>query len=277
MPALAKLRSERGRMSAMDRRIADYILANAQLLRDYSSQQLADALNVSQSSIVKFAQRLGYKGYPDLKISITESVARATAHEAAPATGDSDTARADALWRSKAAAARETRGLAQPAVVEEVARWLAEAEMLFVVGDGIDGEAARSLAGRMSLLGRRAIAHGRPQDLLASLSAAKPGDLLVVISGHGDGGDWLRACGEMRQGGGRVVVLTRRTGKLSAAADACLLVSAHDPQPHVEDLVYESALRHLLDELFLRIVAADPRTLDTFVANRKRLRAEAAE
>ena len=44
LPALTKLRSERGQMSAMDRRITDYILANARLLRDYSSQQLADAL-----------------------------------------------------------------------------------------------------------------------------------------------------------------------------------------------------------------------------------------
>jgi len=277
MPALAKLRSERGRMSAMDRRIADYILANAQLLRDYSSQQLADALNVSQSSIVKFAQRLGYKGYPDLKISITESVARAAGQDSLPATGDADTARADALWRSKAAAARETRGLATSEVIAQTAGWLAESGMLFICGDGIDGEAARSLAGRMALLGRRAVSQFQPQDLLASLSAAKPDDLLFVISGHGDGSEWLRACREMKQAGGRVVVLTRRTGKLTAVADACLLVSAHDPQPHVEDLVYESAMRHLLDDLFLRIVATDPRALEAFVANRKRMRSESAE
>ena len=85
LPALAKLRSERGQMSAMDRRITDYILANARLLRDYSSQQLADALKVSQSSIVKYSQRLGYKGYPDLKLSVTEAVALASADE--PSTG----------------------------------------------------------------------------------------------------------------------------------------------------------------------------------------------
>jgi len=277
MPALAKLRSERGRMSAMDRRIADYILANAQLLRDYSSQQLADALNVSQSSIVKFAQRLGYKGYPDLKLSITESVARASANDPAPASGDADAARADALWRSKAAAARETRGLTAPGLVADAARWLAEAEMLFIAGDGIDGDAARSLAARMTLLGRRAIAQVQPQELIASLSAAKPGDLLLVICGQGDGGEWLRACREMKGAGGRVLVLMRRTGKLSAAADACLLIAAHDPQPHVEDLVYEAAMRHLLDDLFLRIIAGSPQALDAFIANRRRLRPEAAE
>ncbi len=63
-------------MSAIERRIADFLLENAHLLRDYSSQQLADALGISQSSVVKFSQKLGFKGYPDLKYSIGEAVAR---------------------------------------------------------------------------------------------------------------------------------------------------------------------------------------------------------
>ena len=67
MSSLIKIRSERDQMSAIERRIADYILDNAHLLRDYSSQQLADALGISQSSVVKFSQKLGFKGYPDLK------------------------------------------------------------------------------------------------------------------------------------------------------------------------------------------------------------------
>ncbi len=39
MPPLLKIRTERGQMSAIERRIADFILDNAHLLRDYSSQQ----------------------------------------------------------------------------------------------------------------------------------------------------------------------------------------------------------------------------------------------
>ncbi len=66
MPPLVKIRSSRDQMSAIERRIADFILDNAHLLRDYSSQQLASALGVSQSSVVKFSQKLGFKGYPDL-------------------------------------------------------------------------------------------------------------------------------------------------------------------------------------------------------------------
>src|SRR5215216_3573849 len=76
MSSLLKIRSERDQMSAIERRIADFLLENAHLLRDYSSQQLADALRISQSSVVKFSQKLGFKGYPDLKYSVGEEIAR---------------------------------------------------------------------------------------------------------------------------------------------------------------------------------------------------------
>ena len=82
MSSLLKIRSERDQMSAIERRIADFLLENAHLLRDYSSQQLADALRISQSSVVKFSQKLGFKGYPDLKFSVGEEIARETPREA---------------------------------------------------------------------------------------------------------------------------------------------------------------------------------------------------
>src|SRR3546814_12499911 len=77
MSALVKIRSERDQMSAIERRIADFVLENAQLLRDYSSQQLANAVGFSQSSVVKFCQKLGFTGYPDLTLSISEALVRA--------------------------------------------------------------------------------------------------------------------------------------------------------------------------------------------------------
>lgn len=75
MNCLLKMRSMREQMSVNERKLADFILDNTKLLRDYSSQQLADAVGVSQSSVVKFSQKLGYKGYPSLKLAVHESYA----------------------------------------------------------------------------------------------------------------------------------------------------------------------------------------------------------
>lgn len=63
-------------MSASEKRLADFILKNSALIRDYSSQQLAFSVGVSQSSVVKFSQKLGYKGFTNLKLAIRETVVR---------------------------------------------------------------------------------------------------------------------------------------------------------------------------------------------------------
>src|SRR3546814_14109232 len=112
MSPLLKIRSERDHMSAIERRIADFLLDNAHLLRDYSSQQLASALGISQSSVVKFSQKLGFKGYPDLKYSVGESLARGDGGDdnGAPASTESPhphAALAARVWRDKAEAAEE--------------------------------------------------------------------------------------------------------------------------------------------------------------------------
>lgn len=275
MTALKRLRAERPGLSAVERRIADYVLENAHLLRDYSSQQLADALKVSQSSVVKFAQRLGYKGYPDFKLAVTESLARAsakgdTAAAVRPVPADPDEARAEALWQRKTEAERETRAANPPETVAHAAGLVARADTLFVAGDGIDGQAGQALARRMSMLGLRCFPHGDWEALLANLATASARDTLLVICEHGRS-ECVRAAKMMRAAGGKVVAVTRiRSHALVSGADACLAVVASGPEPHVEDLVYEAALHQVLDDLFLRVHAMRPNAAAAFIASRSR-------
>jgi DNA-binding MurR/RpiR family transcriptional regulator len=44
-------------------KLADFILAQPDQTRHLSSQQLAGEAGVSQSSVVKFAQKMGFKGF----------------------------------------------------------------------------------------------------------------------------------------------------------------------------------------------------------------------
>ena len=271
MTALTRLRTERAKLSAVERRIADYVLENAPLIRDYSSQQLADALKVSQSSVVKFAQRLGYKGYPDLKLSITEALALHAAAgitaAAAPPSSDPDAARAEMLWRRKTAAEQETRAANQPEDVALAARLIAASNTLFVIGGSDTGQAEHSVAVRMSMLGLRCFPHGDFAALMANPATASAGDTLLVI-GEPSHADCLRTIRTIRAAGGRVVVVTRsRRSSPPGGADVSLCVVVNNSEPHIEDLVYESALRQLLDDLFLRVMAQRPNAAAIFRAN----------
>ena len=243
-------------MSAIERRIADYLLDNAHLLRDYSSQQLASALGISQSSVVKFSQKLGFKGYPDLKFSIGEALARDgngdDGEPAATGSAAADTPLAETLWRSKAAAEEETRLINPQATLDAVADTLDRATRVFVCGFGVDGGVARDFALKLSLLGKFALHAPDPVPLLVHVGSAGHDDALVMFSEQGDHAGLSQLGRQFQAGGGRLISVTRHTANpLRAHADLALLVSAHAPQVHVETLLYRAALQHLLDVVFL--------------------------
>ncbi len=258
MPPLVKIRSERDHMSAIERRIADFILDNAHLLRDYSSQQLASALGLSQSSVVKFSQKFGFRGYPDLKYSIVQAVARNGA-SAPAADGDEYTRLEESLRRSKAAAEEETRLLNPREGIERIVGLVDGAGKVFVCGLGDDGLFAREFGMRLSLLGVLTVHHNDPILMMANLSAARPGDVLLLFSEYGQLPQLSQISRQFQACEGKVVSITRHTANpLRAHADASLVVSAHDPAPHVEALLYRSSLQYLLDFLFVLLCQANP-------------------
>ena len=76
--------------------------------------------------------------------------------------------------------------------------------------------------------------------------------MLFVFSEHGRQPTLCQTSHRVRERGGHVVSVTRHTpNPLRAHAELSLLVSAHDERRHIEPLLYQSALSHLLDLIFV--------------------------
>jgi len=273
---LLRVRAERGQMSAIERRIADFLLENAHLLRDYSSQQLASALGISQSSVVKFSQKLGFKGYPDLKYSIGQDLARAGTGPAVDTPADPDQgsyARAASMLRAgKAAAEEETRAANPQAEVQRIVAMLDGAPKLFLYGLGDDGVYAREFAMRLSLLGMLVVQHADPVLMLANLSAARAGDVMLVFSEFGTLAQNSALSRQFQMAGGQVVSITRHTANpLRAHADAALAVCADNPAPHLAQLLYRSSLQSLLDFVFVLLCETNPERQQQLAQNLERI------
>ena len=276
MPPLLKIRSERDQMSAIERRIADFLLENAHLLRDYSSQQLADALNISQSSVVKFCQKLGFKGYPDLKYSVGEAVARSNGGEAVRTTrasrSNEQVELAETLWQAKARAEEETRLIKAQGKIEGVASMIDRAGKVFLIGIGDDGIPAQSFAMKLSLLGILAVYHSDPVLMTSSIASAAKGDVLLVFSEHGQQPTLNQISKQFHGRRGKVISITRHTANpLRTHAEQSLLISAHDQHPHIEPLLYQSALLHLLDMIFVLLCSDGDDRLTKLSSNLERI------
>ena len=282
MSPLLKIRAERDQMSAIERRIADFLLEEAHLLRDYSSQQLANALKISQSSVVKFSQKLGFKGYPDLKYSIGEAIARGDGGDAngngngvnsEPAREDPHSVLAENLWYIKSRAEQETRLINPSAHVDAIAGLIGKAGKVFIIGLGEDGIPARAFAMRLSLLDILTVHHFDAVLMTASIATATKADVLLVFSELGQQTQLCKISRQFRERHGNVISVTRHSANpLRALADHSLLVSAHDERAHIEPLIYQSALRHLLDMIFVLLCESGKTRLEQLESNLERIR-----
>lgn len=74
MNCLIRIRQRYAGFAQSDKKLADFLLSQPDHARHLSSQQLASEAGVSQSSVVKFAQKIGFKGFPALKLAISEAL-----------------------------------------------------------------------------------------------------------------------------------------------------------------------------------------------------------
>jgi len=172
-------------MSANEKKLADYIISNAALLRDYSSLQLANAVSVSQSSVVKFCQKLGYKGYPDLKLAINEAVAKSSSDSNAHPKYFSDSklnTLSEKLLQSKLEAVTATVELNTEKSFLSASSALINAGKVQIIGSDVAAFTADYFASKLIFMGTTAFASNDPIYQKQFLKALKKNDVLILLS-----------------------------------------------------------------------------------------------
>ena len=74
MPLLEKIQANFSALSANGKKNAEHIVADGTTVSFASLRQLAQLVGVSESSVVRFAQDLGYRGYPALRRELQQEV-----------------------------------------------------------------------------------------------------------------------------------------------------------------------------------------------------------
>lgn len=74
MQLLEKIQTNFPALSANGKKIAEHIVADGTTVSFASLRQLAQMVGVSESAIVRFAQDLGYRGYPELRRQLQQEV-----------------------------------------------------------------------------------------------------------------------------------------------------------------------------------------------------------
>ncbi|WP_392433706.1 MurR/RpiR family transcriptional regulator [Yersinia sp. HM-2024] len=261
MSSLLRIRQLYPMLAQNDRKIADFLLTNPEQARQLSSQKLAQQTGVSQSAVVKFAQKLGYKGFPALKQALSEIVAApeqaVTLHNQIVSTDSLKTV-GEKLLAEKAAALRATLDINSEQRLTEALDMLRSARRVILTGLGASGLVAKDLAYKLLKIGVMAVSETDMHAQLAAVQALDTRDLLLAISFSGERREINLAAEEAQRCGAKVLALTSFTpNSLQQRADHCLYTISEEPAIRSAAISSSTAQYALTDLLFMAMIQQD--------------------
>ncbi|MEJ2383144.1 MAG: MurR/RpiR family transcriptional regulator [Xanthomonadales bacterium] len=274
MSCLLKIRAFQDELSPNERKIAEFILSNPALIRDYSSQNLANAVGVSQSSIVKFSQKLGYQGFPDLKLAIHEDVLLGESDTADDARRQArsapDAAVRDRLFHVKNEAMSNTMQLNDEERLAAAVDVLERAERIQVIALGAGSMVARNLASMLIQIGKSVVAEVDTYMQLSSVATLGRKDAVFLISFSGESPKMLEIVKQARKSGATVITLTNyNANPIRALADVQLYSVGRVDEFEIPQIVSGTSQQFVIDLLFSQLVRRDPRARELLARSRK--------
>ncbi|CNF00672.1 MurR/RpiR family transcriptional regulator [Yersinia enterocolitica] len=261
MSSLLRIRQLYPTLAQNDRKLADFLLTNPEQARHLSSQKLAQQTGVSQSAVVKFAQKLGYKGFPALKQALSEIVAApeqaVTLHNQILSTDSLKTV-GEKLLAEKAAALRATLDINSEQRLTKALDMLRSARRVILTGLGASGLVAKDLAYKLLKIGVMAVSETDMHAQLAAVQALDSRDLLLAISFSGERREINLAAEEAQRCGAKVLALTSFTpNSLQQRADHCLYTISEEPAIRSAAISSSTAQYALTDLLFMAMIQQD--------------------
>jgi DNA-binding MurR/RpiR family transcriptional regulator len=176
-----RIREARPGLSPSFRRLADFLLdsyAHAALL---TATEIGHALDIDTATVVRFAQFLGYKGYPELQKEIRNKL-RKEFLEPGYTEPESSAEAAEIALKELTHCLDLTRRSFSVDHAEALIHALDEAHRLIILAEGLALAPARNLAAWLEAAGYNIhLSGGSLSDLARALIGARKGDMLIVV------------------------------------------------------------------------------------------------
>ena len=274
MRCLQRITLNKDAFTPGERIIADYILANPDKLKQCSSQELASILNISQSSIVKFAQRLGFKGFTNLKMALIEEWGQQSKQSAESEqhlhndinVHDTPSVIAEKLFRAKQQALRMTTDSVNLAQLESTVAEIKAARRVQIMGMGGSSLVAKDLAYKLMKIGYPVMNEMDSHVQMTVAQSLGEGDVQIVISYSGALKEIVIAAQAAQEKGAKIIAITSlQDSQLRKLADFVLDTIADEARWRSSSISARTAQNTITDLLFVCLLQEDSERSRSFI------------
>ena len=192
-------------------RIAQYLLESCEQAAFQTAAEIGKTVQVSESTVVRFATDLGYDGYPEMQRALQARLRNRLYDKSEPITASKDDWIASVM-RSELEQLRHTMEDLDRRAFDAAVETLLQAERIYLFGMGSSGLLAAFLGKELQGIFEdvRSIPAADPREILRQLVRISPRDALIYIA-IGDASDGEGKIMEFVQhSGARIIALTDR-------------------------------------------------------------------
>ena len=252
---LVRLRETAAESTPAERRLIAEILKDPQRVLHASAREIATASGISEATVTRFAQRLGYHGYPEFRIALSQDLAvpARMIHDEVDV-GDDLATIARKVTAANIQALEDSLQILRIDALEAAVEALLRAERIFFLGIGGSGALAADTAHKFLRTGLNVFAIADTHEQLMHAALSGPGDAFVFISHTGATRELLEVAGIAKQRGAVLIAVTRygRT-KLGALVDIVLHTSSRETLYREEALASRIASLTITDILYVGV------------------------
>ena len=252
---LEAIRSSLPHLSGAERRVAEVVAADPERVMHSSVSDLASDAGTSLSTVVRFCQTLGYRGFQAMKIALArELTGRSQPLAVDVAADDAPTDIARAVLRDAAESLSATALALVGGPLEQAVSLLVDARRVLVVGVGTSAPLTQDVAYRLKTVGVLAEA---PTDVHVQHVTARllgPEDVCVAVSHTGSTKETVSATAAARLAGATTVGVTSfLRSPLTEHLDVAVVAGSGETSVRVEAMASRLVHLALLDAVVVAV------------------------
>lgn len=257
--ALARLHSSLAVLTESEQKVAAAVREDPQAAVYASVTELASAAGVGETTVLRFARKLGYRSYQDFKMDLARDIFSAGSEHPAASTEPTGAGQ-DLLQRATEENRRmivDTSSMLDPEALARAVGILGQARQIHFYGAGHSGITAQDARHRFWRLGFSAHAFDDTHFQLMAAGTLSPEDAAVGLSVSGSSKDVVE-CLEMAQGrGAKTVAITGyRQSPITRVADVVLLTVTREMPLQSGSFTSKIGQLHVLDILLRSLIAS---------------------
>ena len=256
---LESIKEKSNKFTGSEKKIADYILVHYNEVMDCTITELAERVNTSDASIVRFCKVFGCKGYKSFKIRLARDVMPGY-KQLNIELEENDTAKAicQKIFNMEIAALYETLEILNVDKLEQLAKRINKAGKVEVFGAGGSSIVAQDIMHKFTRVGIECIFVSDVDIQAITASFLKKGDVVIGISHTGSTKSTLNCLSIAKKNGAFVALLTTQAkSPMARCADLVIPVSSKETLLKSESTSARITDLVVMDAVLAIVVAED--------------------